>query len=449
LAPTLLLALGLTGAAHAMPQYMSDPIPVSFLDELRVFDVLDVDTGYLPGGLSPASVRFFIAPEGGVTTEMDAISYMAWPAPLLHHIEGVPGTGTFSLDGGIGLNAEVLIDLGFLYTGTIPLWTENIDFADTRSFAPLLLDGSSIKVDGSATLFPALEFPVPVVDGLDLFLVVELYPDVSATLTPTGILTYTEEGGFFEQLDESTASVLPIPDDPGLAVLQSSFVADISSVMQVVLEARIELQTFLGPITVYTFPVEVPLVSDTVSRIFDPVIYEHPLPAISEVPEVLDFGEVEVGELVELQIPVENIGLRGLGTEAVVEPSAFSVRPASALIEPGEGGAFTVTFAPSSEGEVEARLVVLSNDPGYPELEVLLRGNALDTDATTDPDDGTGTDPTDDDPTGGSGNTDPKPPNVKEPFEQAYTGCGCATGPGSAPTSAVLLLLVGLVRRRR
>ncbi|MFT4624964.1 MAG: hypothetical protein ACI8PZ_003630 [Myxococcota bacterium] len=449
--------------ADATPTYFSDPQHLVFFDEVPVFDVLEVDTGYLPGGLSPASVRFFIAPWGGVTTEVEATSYLAWPDPLLHNVRGNEGTGHFVLDGGIDLQAEVFIDLGFLFSATIPLWTESIFFSDQRNFDPLLLDETTVRVSGDTEIFPSLEFPLPIIDGLDLFLVADLFPDVSAVLDPVGVLTYADDGSFTEQLDEDESMLLAVPADPAEIVLLSSYVADVTSTMDVVLEASIELQTFLGPFTVYTLPLPLTLVDTDERRISEPSEYAHPLPAISDIPEVLDFGVLSVGESSSLAIDVENIGLRALGTAATLDGGPFAVRPASALLQPGDAGAYTVTFTASAAGPVVSTLVLETSDPSFPWIEVTLLADVLEADTTTTTGTGTGTGGPGTGPTGGTAGgddpgTDPGPgigdisdslprwvPDDEEGVR--FGRCGCAT---SAPAGGVwLVLLAGLVARRR
>lgn len=451
------LLLALSAPAAALPTYYSDPQPLVFFDEVPVFDVLEVDTGLVPGGASPASVRFFVAPNGGVTTGLEATSYVAWPDPLLHNVRGVPGTGSFAIDGGIDLQAEVFVNLGWVFTGTIPLWVDSIPFSSERGFEPLFLDGDTVEVSGDATILPALEIPVPVVELVDLFLVVEAYPDVSAVLEPVGVLSTTEDGGVYEQLDEDTSLRLPLPEDPAELTLESSYVADVQSMLDIVLEARIELDTFLGPFEVFTFPIPVTLVDTTERRVSEPVDYAHPLPAISELPEVLDFGTVELGQSVALPIAVDNVGLRPLGTEAELGPGEFELRPGSAVIEPGDGGVYTVTFTPTVVGPVASHVWVDSTDPAFPSVEVLLFAEAVEPQATgttgTTPDgstDGTTSPGQQDDPGvgGGSGGGD-RPPAWTDSDEGEPISAGCACESGAGGGSWLALLLVGLLARRR
>jgi MYXO-CTERM domain-containing protein len=437
------LLLALATPALALPTYYSDPQPVVLSDDVPVFDVLTVDTGYLPGGVSPASVRFFVESSGGVSTDLEGVSYLAWPEAILHNIRGVPGTGYFSLDGGIDLQAEVFIDLGALFTGTIPLWVDSIPFADERRFEPLYLDGETVQVSGDATILPPLEFPLPVTDVVDVFLAVEAYPDVSATLTPLGVVTYHEDGTYHPQLSEDQSVLLPVPLDREALDLQSSFVSEVRSSMELVLEARVEVDTFIGPFTVFTFPIPITLVDSVDFRVSEPVPYSHMLPAISTLPESLDFGNIEVGQSVTLQLPVQNVGLRSLGTEAELGPGAFEVSPASAVIEPGEGGAYSVTFTPTEPGAVTSQVWIDSTDPGFPSVEVVLFASAYEpgTDDTSGPSDD------DDDGDTITGPEDRVPEWVDDSEPPAAGGCGCDS---STPTHSLWLLLgVGLLVRRR
>jgi len=437
-----------TSALAADPfEYESDPQTLNFFDEVRVFDVLAIDTGYWPGGI--ASVRFFVAPTGGVSTELEATSHMHWPDPLSHMITGVPGTGYLTLDGTIDLQAELYIDLGFLYRGTIPLWTESISFFDESAFAPLLLDGSNVNVDGDSAILPELRIPITeLVAGTTVVAVGSVYPSVGATMTPVKVHTETDDGTMFEQTAEPQTNVLPLPLDPTEAALRSAYTADIDSHMDMVLEVSVELDTFLGPISTFEFPLPLTLVSDSQRRTFEPINYTHPLPAVGEVPLILDFGVVAEGDSVTMDLPVDNFGTRIMGTEiSVVDGSYFGVEPASALVDAGDTQTFTVTFQAHGDDTLETTLLLETTDPGYPLIEVQLIGQS-----EAPVEDDTDIPETDDDnPDDIVDDVDEREPDGMKSQRaevKAEGGCSCATQ--TAPSLSWLgLLLVALGYRRR
>ncbi|HVR40113.1 MAG TPA: hypothetical protein VMU84_13535, partial [Thermoanaerobaculia bacterium] len=52
----------------------------------------------------------------------------------------------------------------------------------------------------------------------------------------------------------------------------------------------------------------------------------------------------------------------------------FSVSPASATIQPGQAGSFTVTFDPAAVGPRSATITFSTNDPAQPTISVCLAG---------------------------------------------------------------------------
>ncbi|MEO0606294.1 MAG: choice-of-anchor D domain-containing protein, partial [Myxococcota bacterium] len=122
------------------------------------------------------------------------------------------------------------------------------------------------------------------------------------------------------------------------------------------------------------------------------VVISIPTPTISVLPDALDFGEVvaadQVGAEPENQqatapLFVENTGradlvwaltLDGDGL-AVLDPvTAEAVTTLGGTLEPGDDLTLDVAFAPPTLGDAAATLVVTSNDPDRPAVEVPLTG---------------------------------------------------------------------------
>lgn len=107
-------------------------------------------------------------------------------------------------------------------------------------------------------------------------------------------------------------------------------------------------------------------------------------PDIDVDPETLWFGAVELGSEVTLSVDVNSRGLGDLRVTdidfAATEASAFAITLPEGVTLPttlvsGTGFSFDVTFAPTDDTAWEGSLLVTSNDPDEPAVEVRLLGN--------------------------------------------------------------------------
>lgn len=94
---------------------------------------------------------------------------------------------------------------------------------------------------------------------------------------------------------------------------------------------------------------------------------------------VLEFQEVVLGktEAGPRIVKVVNEGEIALTVSAQIEGEGpFRVSSVNATVAPGDYGEIFIRFEPSVQGEFEATLTVLTNDPKHPRAEYPLRGNA-------------------------------------------------------------------------
>lgn len=119
------------------------------------------------------------------------------------------------------------------------------------------------------------------------------------------------------------------------------------------------------------------------------------IPALVVNPEVLDFGQVFIGEVAELSIALSNVGSGDLeisgfklsGSQRftlVLESSEYTTSQETVdgvlidpplPLEPSAQVVLNVRFEPMDESEADGVLTFLSNDPTQPERYVLLIGN--------------------------------------------------------------------------
>jgi subtilisin family serine protease len=93
----------------------------------------------------------------------------------------------------------------------------------------------------------------------------------------------------------------------------------------------------------------------------------------------LEFGPVIAGQCRSLEMEVENLGTDDLNVGALSAASAdFAASPVSGFrLRPAGRQALTVTFCPVAAGVLEGTLVLRSDDPDEPEMEVRFRGEGV------------------------------------------------------------------------
>ena len=102
-------------------------------------------------------------------------------------------------------------------------------------------------------------------------------------------------------------------------------------------------------------------------------------PQIAGLTREVDFGTLDVGASATREILIRNEGrgpLRISHWDAA--PSLFSVDQDALLIAPGGNGSVRIAFSGSTGGQAAGRLVIHSNDPEYPEVEIALRAEVTD-----------------------------------------------------------------------
>ncbi len=98
------------------------------------------------------------------------------------------------------------------------------------------------------------------------------------------------------------------------------------------------------------------------------------IPEIIVSTEPLDFGTVYIGEDSTKTVAISNAGNGILEANLSTNTEEFSVYPLSFNLEPEESLEIEITFAPNYEGVIIDTLVILSNDPENPEVDVSLVG---------------------------------------------------------------------------
>lgn len=396
-----------------------------FADSVDVFDAAEFSTGQLPNG-SPVMFEFRLVSGGGLDYEMDATSDLSWPPALTQMFDGVVGGGWVTFLTDLRLEAWIYIDV-FGYQWSDLVWSDGLYLLDDATFDPLLLSGgavSSVELVSDGLGIDTIQYDIAIFTGVSLSLTLDAFPRASALLSGVSVETASadEPDDILATIDHDDQAVpFAIPeDDPGILDLVSTWNGHLTSALSVVFRPAAGVSTPVGSFQLVSFDLPVPIVSYDQDRSL-PFAYWHPLPAL-EVPFANhDFGEQEVEALGNLQVPLYNVGRMDLeGTARIEGDAAFTVYPTTFSAAPDVEDGVVVTYTPTDEGDHTAMLVIESNDPRNPVLQIPLHGGAV------KPDDG----------------LDTVEPRV------AVEGCGCASqGTGTGFLGA--LGLVFLLRRKR
>lgn len=412
----------------------SDPQELWFGDVYSLFGAVAFDTGYFPDPNGIVALRIYVTPSGGVITELEAESNLSWPETFLHNVSGVPGSGWFGIDTAVDVGAEVKIDIIGLYQSTVPLWTNSFDIKSGKAYDPLRLGGAPAEISvRDPNLIQPWRYDISVITGLLGFILeVHTYPEIAVATQPLGIRTSTM-GVEVMQTGDAEQVRINVPQGTSVTSLPmvSTYEARLTTEFNFVIEPTLSLDAGLfGTYQIVNFPIDLPLSQTDEVRAFEPAIYEHPLPALDTIAVANDLGEVLVGQIDNIYVPFPNIGEMVLQGVARIEgPPEFSLFPEALYALPGDEDGLVVTFAPTAVGELEALLVIESNDPLVPELRIPLLGTGWEPEAPV-------VDPVDEEPPLQSFNP------------ELAKGCGCDSG-GQAPVGLGALGLLALLRRRR
>ncbi len=395
----------------------SPPAEVVLMDETNLFESLAVNTGWLPGN-SPVEVAFEITSSGGSWVEMEGESFLVWPESVTHGYEPEPGTGLFELDAEIGADVLLKVDAGGIYYEG-PISSVVQVFEDEVEFDPWLLDdgtGEPVWVEtaspGQDTVLVSQSFTITT--GVSVYVEVDWRTDVQAAFTG---VRFDSNGSI---IDTEGQTELFDPPDDGLLVLDSVFTGRYRTALGLVLVPRFGVCVeFIGCTDIAAFDVPIDMLEDDFDKDFEPQIIEHGTPVLGVDTETCDFGKVALGQIAHCEIALANLGGFDVeGSAGILGAGEFTIWPEDLLARPDTVDGITVTFAPTFEGEQSASLILNTSDPSKDALDISLVGVGFDDQAIT--------------------------------VITSESGvCGCASDGGAPGPAWALVLLGGLVARRR
>ena len=414
----LLLLLSSAYAHESDPQYF-------FIDD--VADLLgsaELDSGWMPkDGL--LAVRFQIDAEGGADVEMEGESTLQWPTDLNLGFSPTPESGYIEVDSELGVVVSLKFDID-IYSWESEVASEYVEVAGETWFEPFLLDGGvqeSVEMTAEGRSETIFEYYYDVLSGVAS---VGFYADLQpqSDLKFEGVAWEVDEGS-----SEVAGEAITFPADGQPyyetdAVFVGNWENELNLVFTPVFQVCI---TVLGCYDIEITEVPLNLVTESFNQNFPAIPLHFPLPVLDAFVSDHDFGAVEVGNLANFEVPISNLGELPLeGTATIVGGSGFTVFPDYFMAGEGTTDGMVVTFSPEAEGLTEAALVISSNDPTSPDLEILLTGEGF----TESSADGSGSDSV------SSG---------------VVSSCGCASSSGGGTGGAALaagVLLLGALRRK-
>jgi hypothetical protein len=335
------------------------------------------DTGWVPPS-SPVQVRIEAVLAGNTRVALDGSLVGAWPEPMSLTAEPTGGGGTLSVDYGIVFRARARLDLD---VGVAPIrWEGNlpylpmIDFRamSASAFEPWAWSRASTR---GTTLRQRLA-DVRITDAIIRI------PGISGGFT-------LEASGEVEAGYRSTRFTFGGQADPitqamrrTQAVFMAGSFVEYQPVLEGVLDYTVGVRMYPGlyialggrrwTIGLPEIPVNVGPVPRELR--FDPAVARLGLPDIHSDVEVVDFGEVTLGESTERNVTLRNVG-EGDGRLLSVAGDGPFAAPASARPLPVRSRSeLVVTFMPVRPGPAQGTLVVNTNDPDNPRVRVTVRG---------------------------------------------------------------------------
>jgi hypothetical protein len=257
-------------------------------------------------------------------------------------------------------------------------WEEEIDRRDLvmdgeAQFEPFLLPGGieqrvEVVVESDDTAL--LEVDYDVFTGVSLEFTADLA--MSGTVGFQGVSWELPDG----RADTADQTILLEPEGLPSQEVPAIFVGAWDSSMDVVLTPTVSVcVAILGCVDLASFDIPVEVSEESYEQDFPEIEQSYPLPVLDVAIDAYDFGEVSVGELVVLELPVGNLGELTLTGDVLIEgDEAFSVYPDQIVGLAGSEDGLVVQFMPMDAGSFEADLLLQTNDPSRPIHAVRLVG---------------------------------------------------------------------------
>ena len=389
----------------------------------------DYDTGWVPAN-SPVQVHLAARLHSRTSVELGGRLDTTWPEALTLSPKGTKDQGKLKIDQGLEVVAEARFSVTvagktYSWTGPIPYVPQvNLLAANEVVFDPWAWKSTPAKVSADTPLTKIAKFSItdsfiniPGIDGgFEL--------DASATYSAqyaTLRIAFDEPGGPKDVLEQVPSTRLLISRAPSVdtsVFVHGELVRQVTMHLVPAFYFTILSQKFTLPLA--NIPIALPA-SAPEAWDFPKVDVHVPLPQIDSR-SVVDAGTIPLDTATVVDVDVFNLGEESLTTTASSLAGMVFVDTKSLELGSKKGGPIKVLLTPDKAGPFDVPLILASNDPMVPSLEVHIKGNA-----------------------GGAG-----PGGVNQ-----EAGCGCAVvgsrDASSAPIAAAVALacfVLARVRRR-
>jgi uncharacterized protein (TIGR03382 family) len=414
------------------PQCESAKFTVSHSEKIGAD--FDFDTDWQPKD-APIQVRLFSYLHGRTRVDMSGALEAKWPDPV--RLTPIPtnGTGLLATDDGLVAKAQIRFKVNvagkdYSWEGDIP-GAPKVDFAAISSvhFDPWAWKGGPMGPQTSGKTAELDLYKVPLTDS---FIPI---PGIEGGFELRGQGQF--DAGYVSTLiafDEIVSKGL-IPDVDGTHAFTDVLISSAPSFdtsLFVHGELTRQMKLHFIPALYFTIvgktfaldlvDIPIPLPAQTKPWDFDPVAVHVPLPRIEAKPNPIDLGSIPLGKKTAILVSLFDTGEAKLVVDATAPDGKLALETAHLDLTAGLSDAVRGSIEPTVAGPIETKIVLASNDPLVPKLEIKVKANVVDGD--------------------GAGGEDPS-------VEQAGS-CGCSTPGGSAAASPLLLLgLVAISRRGR
>lgn len=402
----------------------SDPETLVFEASQELFRGEDAST-YFPSADSVIAIKFSADTRTEIIIDQAATSTLSWPDAMAHTLEGAISGGLAEFLTETTLGADIHVN-AFGQVFDVPIWTESFTWTAEQYFDSLLLPGSptpSISLSLPDAHYFQFDTSFQLAEGILITVGIDGNPVSTATVTGTNIQMNGVE------MTGPGAVQLGMSDiNRGTYDVDAIWTGHVNAAWGVQLIPWIEVDvTDLGALQLplYTFDWDLGTDSRDISSKVTTV--EHSIPAIDTY-TVLDLGDVIVGDVTERDFDIDNIGGMTLtGTAAMQGDAMFDVLDRSFSTVVDGVSHITISFAPTTEGDFSGTLILRTNDPLDPTVEIPVIGTAV-----------------------------PVIPLEEEPIGSGeefgrIRGCGCSATSGmtGAPYAAFVVGLFGLFGLRR
>jgi len=441
----LLLAGTHVAGAQEDPRwdFSSEPQDIYLHDFVELWNDAEFDTGWVPSG-SPLQVRFQIESTGGAEVQMEGEGNMGWPEGLTVALDPIVNSGEIVVDAALEAVTSIRFDVD-IYSWESEIDRRGIDVEGESTFSPFLLNGDVpdiVEVVFEGDTNELLNWSFNVFTGVTAGITVDLGPQ--AVTTFNGENWYVEG----ERVDTVGQEAWVEPLGEAYQNVDVEYVAHWNSGLDLVLNPVFEVCVdIVGCWDLVDLELPIPLASDDFDQFFPTSTLAFPLPVMGDLPARHDFGTIDIGASAVLELPLENIGAMDLeGTVFIDGSGYFSVYPEYFQASAAATDGVVVSFTPGAEGDFEGTLILQSNDPLEPIIEIpLLASGKL---PYSDGGSGDGSNMGGDD-NASQGNGSRAQPQI---VRTETGGCNCSTtGDRSVPSGLAVLFLGGLalLRRRR